>query len=249
MISATPFLNMGSWRYIMNNMSRRVLLVEDEEKITNVVESFLESKDYIVITADNGRKALEIFEKENVSIVLLDLMLPELSGEEVCRVIRMKSRVPIIMLTAKHEEHDLLNGLGLGADDYITKPFSLKTLYARMEAVLRRFQDETFIGYLKYTFFEGDLIVDTNNHIVLKQSKEIKVTPNEYKILTCLITHSNKAFSREELIIAAFGVGFEGYDRTIDSHIKNLRQKIETDPRNPVYVKTVHGLGYKFGIE
>lgn len=233
----------------MNSLSRKVLVVEDEEKISNVIKSFLESKEYIVITADNGRKALEIFEKESVSIVLLDLMLPELSGEEVCRLIRKKSRVPIIMLTAKHEENDMLIGLGLGADDYITKPFSLKTLYARMEAVLRRFQDEVNTGYVKYTFFEGDLIVDTNNHIVLKQSNEIKVTRNEYKILTCLITHPKKAFSREELIISAFGVGFEGYDRTIDSHIKNLRQKIETDPRNPVYVKTVHGLGYKFGIE
>lgn len=233
----------------MNSLSRKVLVVEDEEKITNVIKSFLESKEYIVITADNGRKALEIFEKESVSIVLLDLMLPELSGEEVCRLIRKKSRVPIIMLTAKHEESDMLIGLGLGADDYITKPFSLKTLFARMEAVLRRFQDEVNIGYVKYTFLNGDLIVDTNNHLVLKQSKEVKVTPNEYKILTCLITHPNKAFSREELIISALGVGFEGYDRTIDSHIKNLRQKIETDPRNPVYVKTVHGLGYKFGIE
>lgn len=233
----------------MSSLPQKVLVVEDEEKILMILKSFLESKEYIVITADNGKKALEIFEKENISIVLLDLMLPELSGEEVCRVIRMKSRVPIIMLTARHDEADMLMGLGLGADDYITKPFSLKTLYARMEAVLRRFQDEVNNGDVKYTFFDGDLIVDTNNHIVLKHSKEINVTPNEYKILTCLISHPNKAFSREELIVSAFGVGFEGYDRTIDSHIKNLRQKIESDPRNPRYVQTVHGLGYKFGTE
>lgn len=233
----------------MSSLSKKVLVVEDEEKIQIILKSFLESKEYIAITADNGKKALEMFEKEDISIVLLDLMLPELSGEEVCRVIRMKSRVPIIMLTARQDEADMLMGLGLGADDYITKPFSLKTLYARMEAVLRRYQDEVNTEDVKYSFFDGDLIVDTYNHLVLKQSKEINVTPNEYKILTCLINHPNKAFSREELIVSAFGVGFEGYDRTIDSHIKNLRQKIETDPRYPVYVKTVHGLGYKFGVE
>jgi DNA-binding response OmpR family regulator len=233
----------------MNSSLKKVLVVEDEEKIMNVVKSFLESKGFFVLSADTGKKALEVFDKENISMVLLDLMLPELSGEEVCKQIRKKSRVPIIMLTAKSDEADMLVGLGIGADDYITKPFSLKALYARMEAVMRRSADD--IGQLinKCSFNGGDLNVDFESRLIKKQSEEVKLTPNEYKILTTLIKYPNKVFTRDELIASAFGDEFEGYDRTIDSHIKNLRQKLEKDPRNPVYVKTIHGVGYKFGGE
>lgn len=231
----------------MNSASKKVLVVEDEEKIMNVVKSFLESKDFQVVTADNGRKAIEVFERENVSFILLDLMLPLLSGEEVCRMIRKKSKIPIIMLTAKSDEADMLNGLGIGADDYITKPFSLKTLYARMEAVMRRTSDDMKSLTNRYSFLDQDLEVDMESHSVFKQKEEVKLTPNEYKILTTLIKYPNKVFTRDELIASAFGDEFEGYDRTIDSHIKNLRQKIENDLKNPVYVKTIHGVGYKFG--
>ena len=228
---------------------KKILVVEDEEKILNVVKSFLESKGFTVIPAEDGKKALELFDRENISMVLLDLMLPELSGEEVCIALRKKSRVPIIMLTAKSDEADMLTGLGIGADDYITKPFSLKALYARMEAVMRRSSDDILTLMTRRSYQDEDLIVDFESHSILKQSEEVKLTPNEFKILATLAKYPNKVFTRDELITTALGTEFEGFDRTIDSHIKNLRQKIETDPRNPVYVKTIHGVGYKFGGE
>jgi DNA-binding response OmpR family regulator len=176
-------------------------------------------------------------------------MMPEMSGEEVCLNIRKRSWVPIIMLTAKSEEADMLKGLGIGADDFITKPFSLKALYARMEAVLRRSGDDLAPLYNKKSYFDGDLTIDFESRKVCKQSAEVKLTPNEYRILSALVKYPNKVFTREELITSAFGEDFDGYDRTVDSHIKNLRQKIETDMKNPVYVKTIHGVGYKFGGE
>lgn len=231
----------------MNNSTKKILVVEDEEKIMNVIKSFLESKGYIVLPAEDGRKAIGIFERENIAMILLDLMLPVISGEEVCRIIRKKSRVPIIMLTAKSAEEDLLQGLGIGADDYITKPFSLKTLLARMEAVFRRTTDDMNIGTDQGSFCDGDLVIDFESRIVTKNSERVKLTPNEYSILTSLIKYPNKVFTRDELILLALGEEYEGFDRTIDSHIKNLRSKIETDSKNPVYVKTIHGIGYKFG--
>ncbi len=231
----------------MNTGVKRILVVEDEEKIMLVVKSFLESKGFQVIPAEDGKKAIELFERENIALVLLDLMLPLLSGEEVCRILRRKSKVPIIMLTAKSDEADLLQGLGIGADDYITKPFSLKTLLARIEAVLRRASEDPGAFLTICSYLEGDLIVNFESRSVQKKQEEVKLTPNEYKLLTTLIKYPNKVFTRDELIASAFGDEFEGYDRTIDSHIKNLRQKIETDPKNPVYVKTIHGVGYKFG--
>lgn len=233
----------------MSSLTKNVLVVDDEEKIINVVKSFLESKGFRVFTALNGRRAIELFEKETISIVLLDLMMPEMTGEEVCQSLRKKSRVPIIMLTAKSEEEDMLKGLGLGADDYITKPFSLKALYARMEAVLRRSGEDLVPLYRRSSFRDGDLVVDFESHIIMKQKEEVKLTPNEFKVLTCLMKYPNKVFTRDELITSALGSEFEGYDRTIDTHIKNLRQKLEDDPKNPIYIKTIHGIGYKFGGE
>ena len=233
----------------MTGQSRKILVVEDEHKIASVVISFLESKGFDVVWADNGKKAIEVFDKEMFTMILLDLMLPEVSGEEVCRIIRKKSRVPIIMLTAKSDEEDMLVGLGIGADDYITKPFSLKALYARIEAVLRRASSDLEALVRKSVFNDGDLEIDYESRIVMKQLQEVKLTPNEYKLLVTLIKYPNKVFTRDELIASAFGDEFEGYDRTIDSHIKNLRQKIEADPKKPIYVKTIHGVGYKFGGE
>lgn len=233
----------------MNSFVKKILVVEDEEKIVAVIKSFLESKGFIVLVAENGKRALEIFDKESVGMVLLDLMLPELSGEEVCNTIRKKSKVPIIMLTAKSDEADMLQGLGIGADDYITKPFSLKALYARIEAVLRRSADDLSGLFSKKVFNNGDLIIDYESYYVAKAGEEIKLTPNEYKLLAALTRYPNKVFTREELIVTAFGNEFEGYDRTIDSHIKNLRHKVEDDPKTPCYVKTIHGVGYKFGGE
>ena len=231
----------------MKNDRKKVLVVDDEVKILEVIKAFLESKEYDVYTAENGRQAFSIFDKEAISFVILDLMLPDISGEEICAELRRKSRVPILMLTAKVEEEDLLKGLNLGADDYITKPFRLKELHARMEAILRRASDDLVPLYRRISFREGDLEIDLENHLVRKSGTEVKLTPKEFKILAALIKYPSRVFSRDDLINTALGDEFDGYDRSIDSHIKNLRQKIETDSKNPVYVLTIHGIGYKFG--
>lgn len=228
---------------------KNILIVDDEQKILEVIASFLESQNYQVFQAENGAKAFEIFEKENISLIILDLMLPDLSGEEICKKIRRTSRVPIIMLTAKVEESDVLEGLEIGADDYITKPFSLKELIARVKAVLRRTSEEPVPLFNKNSYNGGDLILDFGKDLVLKDQKPVNLTPTEFNILTTLIKFPGKVFTREELIEFALGSGFEGFDRAVDSHIKNLRQKIEDNPRSPKYVLTIHGKGYKFGGE
>ncbi|MDR3051807.1 MAG: response regulator transcription factor [Oscillospiraceae bacterium] len=226
---------------------KSILVVDDEPKILDAAASFLRSRGYTVHTAESGRAALEIFEKNNLSLVVLDLMLPDVSGEEVCQRMRHKSRIPIIMLTAKTQENDLLNGLRLGADDYMTKPFSLKELHARIETVLRRCTDDLVPLALKNAWRDGDLVVDFAQNVVLKKGSAVSLTQSEQKILSAMIKYPGKVFTREELIAIAFGGDFGGYDRVIDTHIKNLRQKIEDNPKAPVYVLTIHGVGYKFG--
>jgi len=228
---------------------RNVLVVDDEPKIREVVSAMLTNKGYTVFEAANGRRALELFASENIALVVLDLMLPDIAGEDVCLAIRKKSRVPIIMLTAKAEETDLLMGLNIGADDYIVKPFSLKELVARAEAVMRRSQDDLLPLTLHSSFRDGDLLVDFERNTVKKQGITVPFTPSEMKLLAALMKHPGKVLTRNELIDLAMGSEFEGFDRAIDSHIKNIRQKIENDPKNPVYIVTVHGLGYKFGGE
>lgn len=226
---------------------KKLLVVEDEAKISEVMKSFLESKGFVVFVAENGLQAFGFIEKENISLIILDLMLPDMSGEEICIKIRKTSRVPIIMVTAKAEEEDMLKGLAIGADDYISKPFSLKELFARIEVVLRRSSDDLVALYNKNSFLDGDLEVDFQSHTIKKQGREVGLTPNEYKILATMIKYPNKVFTREELIRTAMGDEFEGFDRAIDSHIKNIRQKIETDTKKPDYLITIHGIGYKFG--
>lgn len=234
---------------MMNNQFKKVLVVDDELKINEVVKSFLESKGFTVFCAENSKEALEIFDRENISIIILDLMLPDMTGEEICTIIRKKSRVPIIMLTAKVEESDMLKGLNIGADDYITKPFSLKALQARIEAVLRRSSTDLMPLYNKISFNNEDLEIDFESHIIKKNQIEVNLTPNEFKIFAALIKFPGKVFTREDLINVALGDEFEGYDRAVDSHIKNIRQKIENDPKNPIYILTIYGIGYKFGGE
>jgi DNA-binding response OmpR family regulator len=226
---------------------KNILAVDDEPKILEVIASFMASRNFTVFTAENGRRALEILASENIALVILDLMLPDISGEDVCRAIRKQSRVPVIMLTAKAEEKDLLEGLSLGADDYVTKPFSLKALCARVEAVLRRTENDLVPLAVRNSFNDGDLVVDFEQNVLRKKGAQITLTPSELKIMTALVKYPGKVFKRDELIELALGSEFEGYDRAIDSHIKNIRQKIEDDPRNPAYIQTVHGLGYKFG--
>lgn len=204
---------------------------------------------YSVDVAYNGKDAVDKFEKVNPCLIILDLMLPDIPGEEICQMIRRKSRVPIIMLIAKVDEEDILRGLNIGADDYVTKPFSLRQLVARVEAVLRRVSDDPVPLSSVISFNNGDLVIDTLNYEVKKNGNTVNLTTSEYKLLMTMIKYPNKTFTREELISMAFGDDFDGYDRTIDAHIKNIRQKIESDPKNPKYILTVYGTGYRFGGE
>lgn len=228
---------------------KKILVVEDEAKILEVVTSLMKKQGYEVYQAEEGKKALEIFNNNEISLIILDLMLPDISGEEICMKIREKSRVPIIMLTAKIEESNLLRGLDIGADDYITKPFSLMELVARVKVILRRSYDELKPLYKYNSFQNGDLYIDVESNIIKKKNELLNLTQSEWKILLSLIKYPNKVFTREELVTIALGSDFDGYNRTIDTHIKNLRQKIEDNPKSPSYIITVFGKGYKFGGE
>ncbi|WP_110463619.1 response regulator transcription factor [Ruminiclostridium sufflavum] len=231
----------------MTNSSKKILVVDDEIKIVDVVRSYLHHNGYDVVEAYTGKQAVALFERFNPCLVILDLMLPDMTGEDICIQIRKKSKVPIIMLTAKVEEEHILKGLDIGADDYIIKPFSPRQLVARVNALLRRASEEPFPNNDIVSFNLNDLVINKLSMDVKKNGKSVSLTPNEYKILLTLIKHPKKAFTREELISMALGEDFDGYDRTIDSHVKNLRQKIETDTKNPEYILTVHGIGYRFG--
>lgn len=226
---------------------KNVLIVDDERMIREAVASYLEKQGFSVLQAENGQEALRIFKQEMISFVILDLMLPDLSGEEVCIQLRKQSQVPVIMLTAKTMECDMLNGLDIGADDYITKPFSLKNLYARMQAILRRTSGNLRHAEESISWNQGDLIINYDRKEICKQGKVVAVTPIEWKLLTAFTRYPQKVFTRDELIELAFGMDFSGYDRVIDTHVKNLRKKLEDDPKQPVYLCTVHGMGYKFG--
>lgn len=232
----------------MINFSKKILVVDDENKIVEVVKSYLEHSGYEVYTAFNGTQALVQFEKVDPCLIVLDLMLPDISGEDICRTIRMKSRIPIIMLTAKVDEEDILRGLDIGADDYVLKPFSPKQLVARIAAVLRRTSEDSAPLSNVISLNDGDIVIDNLRHEVRKRDNIINLTPNEYKILLAMIKIPNKTFTREELITLALGDDFEGFDRTVDTHIKNLRQKIEDDPKDPKYLQTIHGIGYRLNV-
>lgn len=233
----------------MNESNIGILVVDDEEKLTEVVKSYLENSGFKVYCAHNGNEALELFTKVNPKLIILDLMLPDISGEDICRTIRKKSRIPIIMLTAKVEEESILNGLGIGADDYITKPFSPRQLVARVIALLRRTEYDLMPLSNIISFNDGELVIDSLRHEVRKNGQPVSLTPNEFKILMALVKYPQKAFTRDELVYLVLGEDYEGYDRTIDTHIKNLRQKIEPDPKNHKYILTIYGVGYKFGGE
>jgi len=226
---------------------KTILVVDDEVKITEVVKSYLENAGYLVACAYDGTQAINLFDKISPVLVILDLMLPDMTGEDICKAIRRKSRVPIIMLTAKIEDTDVINGLEIGADDYLTKPFSPKQLVARVEAVLRRVSSEAVPLASEFSFNDGDLVIDGLRHEVRKGGQQVQLTPNEYKIIMTMAKYPTKAFTREELIELALGEGFDGFDRVIDTHIKNIRQKLGEDSKTPRYIQTVHGTGYKFG--
>ncbi|MGF7399809.1 response regulator transcription factor [Thermoanaerobacterium thermosaccharolyticum] len=226
----------------------KILAIDDEEKILDVIKAYLEREGYSVFTETNGANAINTFKSLKPDLVILDLMLPGLSGEEICSKIRAISKVPILMLTAKVGEDDKVYGFSIGADDYLTKPFSPRELTMRVKAILRRTKDDMALNDI-FSFNDGDLVIDTRSYEVKKSGEIVNLTPNEYKLLTVMAQNPNKVFTRGELIEKVMGYDFEGFDRTIDAHIKNLRQKIEDDPKNPLYIKTVYGAGYKFGEE
>ena len=223
---------------------KKILVVDDEAKIVDVVKSYLLSRGYSAVAAFTGSEALLSYEKEKPDLVILDWMLPDISGERVCKALRGKSNVPVIMLTARAEEENILKGFAFGADDYVTKPFSPRQLMARVEALLRRAE---IASPSVLSFGGGDLVIDLTGFEVKKRGLPVGVTPNEFKIIGILAQYPKKAFTREELIAAAMGDDFDGFDRIVDSHVKNIRQKIEDDTKNPRYILTVHGVGYKFG--
>ncbi|MBF8982384.1 response regulator transcription factor [Lutibacter sp. B2] len=227
--------------------SINILVADDEKKIVEVVKSYLEKEGYTVYEAYNGKDAVAMFERINPSLIVLDLMMPDMTGTEVCKVVRKKSRVPIIMLTAKIDEESILEGFHIGADDYITKPFSPRQLIARVTALLRRSENESSLVSTTLSFHEEDLVIEDMKHQVKKAGKIINLTSTEYKLLLTMFKYRQKAFTREELVCIVLGEDYDGFDRVIDTHIKNIRRKIEDTPKNPQYLITVHGIGYKFG--
>lgn len=225
----------------------KILVIEDEKKIAEIVRTYLISAGYRVSIAFDGNSGLEQAEAFSPDLVILDLMLPDKEGEEVCQILRGKSSVPILMLTAKSQEEDRIKGFSLGADDYLSKPFSPRELVARVGAILRRTKDK------KRPFGDivriGKLSIEVDRHLVKSESKEIHLTPSEYNLLLYMAKYPRQVFTRDELIETIRDSSYEIYDRTIDAHIKNLRRKIEPDPDKPIYIKTVRGFGYKLGGE
>lgn len=228
----------------MENMN--ILVVEDEKNISNVIKAYLEKEKFNVFLAYDGKSAMDLFKNEDIHLIILDLMIPKLSGIEVCKEIRGTSNVPIIMLTAKTEEDDKIKGLSIGADDYVSKPFSPKELVSRVKALLRRsYRDNTPLAE-SLSFNNGDLEINIDKMLVRKNKNEVDFTVNEFKILLTLLSNPDQVLSREQLIQSSFGHDYDGFDRTIDTHIKNIRHKIEDNPKSPQYIKTVYGAGYKF---
>ena len=224
----------------------KILVVDDEVKIVRVVKAYLEKEGYQVAEAYDGRQALESARREHPDLVILDLMLPEMSGWDVCRTLRQESNIPVIMLTAQDEDTDKIVGLELGADDYVTKPFNPKELMARVHAILRRVGRQAVETRI---LGSGELKIDLDRREVRVAGAEVHVTPTEFDLLVTLAEHPGRVHTREQLMDRVLGGTMEGYDRAIDSHIKNLRQKIEPDPRKPRYVLTAFGVGYKFAGE
>ena len=227
-------------------MAQKILVVDDEREIVKLVRAYLEQAGFRVATAADGQEGLTVFRHEKPDLVVLDLNLPRIDGLDVCRTIRRESDTPVIMLTARVEEQDRLIGLELGADDYIVKPFSPREVVARVRAVLRRAQPAPATpGVIS----AADVTLDLTRHAVSVAGQPVELTPTEFSLLRAMVAEPGRAFSRMELLDAAQGEAYEGYERTIDTHIKNLRGKIETDPKNPRYIVTVYGVGYKFTEE
>jgi DNA-binding response OmpR family regulator len=224
-------------------MSRKILVVDDDRKTAELIRMYLERDGYQVLAAHDGRHALELARQRQPDLIVLDLMLPTVDGLDICRILRAESTTPIIMLTARTTEDDKLLGLDLGADDYITKPFSPREVVARVRVVLRRAGAERAEGPLVVRV--RDLVVDFAGHVAQVRGEPLHLTPKEFKLLATLIRQPGRAWSRLDLLEQVFGFDYEGLERTVDVHMMNLRKKLERDPARPEYLQTVYGVGYK----
>jgi two-component system OmpR family response regulator len=224
-----------------------VFLIEDDKKIAKVVKVYLSEAGYRVRHFEKGGEAVAALMREKPLLVILDLMLPDTTGEEVCQEIRESGGdIPIIMLTAKSSEEERVAGFALGADDYVVKPFSPRELVYRVKALLKRAQKADLGSAEPMRFNQGALVVDGHSYTVMKRGHPLDITPTEFKVLFTLASAAGKVLTREELVDRALGYQFEGYERSIDAHIKNIRQKIEEDPKNPALILTIYGVGYRF---
>lgn len=224
---------------------KTILVVDDEPKIVQLARDYLEHAGFTVLAAANGKAALQVFRSSRPDLIVLDLSLPQLDGLDVMRALRKESSVPVIMLTARSEESDKLVGLELGADDYITKPFSPKELVARVRTVLRRVEIVAVEGAAPDVVRAGALALDIPRMKVTLAGRQVELTPTEFQLLATLARQPGRVFTRAQLLNAVHGVAFESYERAIDTHIKNIRRKIEPDPRQPRYLLMIYGVGYK----
>lgn len=222
-------------------MAKTILVVDDEPKIVRLVRAYLEQSGFRVVPAHTGQEALDLFQTESPALVVLDLMLPDLDGMDVAREIRKQSQTPIIMLTARTEDVDRVAGLEIGADDYVVKPFNPRELLARVRAVLRRTSGAETMSTIR----AGSLTIDLDSHEVRIDDRPIELTPMEFEVLTTLAEHPGRVYSRHQLMDVLYGQTYASTERTIDTHVKNLRRKLEPDPQRPTFVLTVHGVGYK----
>ena len=229
-------------------MNERVLVVDDEPSVQEVARAYLEREGFIVDSAIDGRQALAAIERRPPQLIVLDLMLPGVTGEEIAARVRERSDVPILMLTAKAGEEQRLVGFQLGADDYLVKPFSSRELVARVKAILRRAGEGDAPLSALATFDDGRLRIDELRHEVHVMGERVDLTPTEFRLLAALASYPGRVYSRFELMNRVQGTGFDGNERTIDAHVKNLRRKLERDPAAPRYVQTVHGIGYRLGV-
>ena len=234
----------------LNVVDASILVVEDDGTLRELLKYNLQKEGYSVLTARDGGEALELFAKNTPHLIILDIMLPVIDGTEVCRIIRGKSQVPIIMLTAKTEEIDKVVGLELGADDYVTKPFSMRELLARIKAILRRSEFGKSVvdkpSAADDLLKAGDISIDLTRHIVSSRGCEVELNPKEFELLVLLMRNRGQVISREQILRKVCGYDFIGNDRTVDVHVRWIRQKLEEDPENPRYLITVRGYGYKF---
>ncbi len=227
-------------------MAKTIMIVDDEKRLVSLVESYLTQQGYLVVSANDGKEALSIARREKPDLILLDVMMPEVDGYEFMRLHRSEANTPIILLTARVDDDERVIGLELGADDYITKPFRPRELVARVRAVLRRAgQTEPQAEALQV----ADITLDRDTRAVTVADKSVDLTPSEFDLLAALMSSPGRVYSRLDLLDVIQGIRYEGYERTIDTHVKNLRAKVELDPRSPRYIETVYGVGYRFRRE